>query len=340
MHDIQVCELFAGIGGFRLGLENASSQFHTVYANEHDQYAAAIYRHHWPNSNLQEIDVKKVQTQNVPSFDLLVAGFPCQPYSNAGARKGTKDPRGLLYPEILRFAKEKQPKLLLLENVPGLLCIEQGGVFKEILWSLHELGYTVEWRILDSKFFRVPQQRRRVFIIGYLATFARGGETVFPIPQSGKSYFNKISKRQTTCTCLDANYPKGAGGGRTLIIQTNMHKNKNKPVLRVNSEVMPTLCSRMGTGGNNVPMVLRERESIRRLTPIECERLQGFPNNWTKHGLTPTGETVPISNTQRYKTLGNAVTTTVISAIGKLLIDFLKKQQFFGYVPECKEASI
>jgi len=379
VNDIRVCELFAGIGGFRYGLENASSRFRTVYANEFNKHAAAIYRHHYPDGTLQEADVHTVQTARLPDFDLLVAGFPCQPFSIAGQRQGTNDPRGTLYLEILRITKAKWPKILLLENVPGLLSIEQGRVFKEILYSLHELGYTVEWRILDSQYFGVPQQRRRVFIIAYLTELARGRGTVFPNRESDSVSVKTINNVKNVSTTLTSSYgAKQNIGGNTFLIQPRP-TSKETDQVRVYTNKAPTLQARMGTGGGNVPytMILgnhtkgniKQREknaeknpswtlggcqtlvaqalqtdgylrngsswgtnksqserNIRRLTPIECERLQGFKDNYTKHGLTQTGQQIEISNTQRYKTLGNAVTTNVITALGELILQFIDKE--------------
>jgi DNA (cytosine-5)-methyltransferase 1 len=324
-----------------------------VYANEFDQFASSIYRYHWQDETLQEADIHSVNPKDLPDFGLLVGGFPCQPFSIAGKREGFADKRGTLFNEILRVAKEKRPEMLLLENVPGLLSIEQGGTFEAIIRSLAELGYICEWQVFDSKFFGVPQQRRRVFIVAYTPTIARSRGTFFPIPTGNTKRSAKVAVRQETCSTLDANYWKGAGAGRTLIMQPYMGK------IRVYKDHAPTICSRLGTGGGNVPLVsmilgdntkgnIKQRvkdvsdnpswtlggcqtlvtssDRIRRLTPIECERLQGFPDNWTRHGLTPQGEQVEISNTQRYKTLGNAVTVNVITALGQLILQFLDRE--------------
>jgi DNA (cytosine-5)-methyltransferase 1 len=374
---IKICELFAGIGGFRLGLENASCQFKTVFANEWDKWAASIYRHHWPDNTLQEGDIKNIQTQDLPDFDLLVGGFPCQPYSVAGQRFGFSDSRGTVFYELLRIAKDKQPKMLFLENVPGLLSIDHGNVFETMLKALAELGYILEWSVLDSKYFGVPQQRRRVFIVGYFAAISRGGGTIFPI-QPSNSKCPKKAARNKVSTTLTASYgAKGNIGGGTFVTKQivptiTAHISKlggSDPLIvqsrmqgevRVYDDHVSTLRASMGTGGNNVPMVsmilgdhtggnikqrtrtaldnpswtlggcqtlINENQVIRRLTPTECERLQGFPDNWTRHGQTLKGETIEISKTQRYKTLGNAVTTNVITAIGELILNFLNKKE-------------
>jgi len=225
----------------------------------------------------------------------------------------------------VRIAKEKQPPLLLLENVLGLLSIERGKVFQTFLEALGELGYICEWKILDSQFFAVPQQRKRLFIVAHFAG-QRGGDgwdgTVFPVGD-GQEVCVAEGGGEKLCSTLMASYSDRGGGG-TYIVQPRQTANGG---VRVCVEGVSVLLSRMGTEGEHVPCVLREGEGIRRLTYVECERLQGFPDNWTRYGLTPTGKQIKISNTQRYKTLGNAVTTTVITEIGKLILNFWQRRR-------------
>jgi DNA (cytosine-5)-methyltransferase 1 len=350
---IRVCELFSGIGGFRYGLEAASNQFKTVFANELDRWAASIYRHHWPDGSLCEGDIRNIQSKDIPDFDILCAGFPCQPYSLAsGKRKGLKDPRSTLIYEILRITKTKQPQMLFLENVPGIFSIQQGEVFQTILEKMGQLGYICEWKVLNSRFFGVPQSRRRVFIVAHTTKRNRGGGTVFPIPQNNDNNCKKNSRGRkiVSSTPTASSGTKCNIGGHTLVTQSvvptitahigNVGGSepfvvvprptaKEENQIRVYADCVPTLMSRMGTGGGNVPFILREDTPwrMRRLTCVECERLQGFPDYWTQYGLTTTGEQIEISNTQRYKTLGNAVTTNVIAEVGKLIMDFFSKNR-------------
>ena len=326
MNDIRVCELFAGIGGFRYGFEKASERFTTVFANELDKYAASIYRCNWPDGSLREGDITQIRTCDVPDFDLLCGGFPCQSFSMAGKRQGLRDPRGQMFQEILRFTKEKRPKMLLFENVPGLLSIDYGRVFEAMLRSLGEFGYVCEWQIFDSQFFGVPQQRRRVFIVGYSAELGRGRGTVFPIGQSDCVGVEAYEKDRIVSSTLTVSYGvKQNVGGNTFLIQPRP-TNKEADQVRLYINKAPTLQARMGTGGGNVPYVLREGQALRRLSLVECERLQGFPDNHTKYGFTVSGESVEVSKTQRYKCLGNAVTTNVVRAIGGLIVDFLGRE--------------
>ena len=166
MDEIKFIDLFSGIGGFRRGLE-LSGGYRCVWSNDWDKYANKIYTARLGEANHHPGDVRGVDPRDIPDFDLLCAGFPCQSFSVAGKRKGFKDTRGTLFFEVCRIAKSKRPPLLLLENVGGLLSHDKGLTFQIILESLEELGYWVEWQVLNSKYFGVPQNRQRVFIIGH-----------------------------------------------------------------------------------------------------------------------------------------------------------------------------
>ena len=163
-------DLFAGIGGFRLGLERAG--WECACANDIDRWACSVYRRHW--KVIAQCDIKSVGPDTMPDFDVLCAGFPCQPFSYAGKRLGFADERGTLFSEVVRIARRKKPKIILLENVKGLLSAQGGECFAEVLRSLHEMGYDAEWAVLDSQDFGVPQRRERVFVVGYPRGSARG----------------------------------------------------------------------------------------------------------------------------------------------------------------------
>ena len=279
---IKYIDLFAGVGGFRVGINKAHPNWECVYSNEYDKYANSVYKKHYERCD--DRDIRTVKTEEIPDHDLLVGGFPCQAFSVAGKRRGFEDTRGTLFFEIARIAKQKQPRLLLLENVKGLLSHDSGNTFKTILRSLDELGYDCQWQVLNSKDFSVPQNRERVFIIGHLRGTSR--PEVFPIRGSNSNHLEEITKgvsdAQRIYSTKQAKSLKGLGGG--LGAKTGLYKIDNL--------------------------------KIRRLTPIECERLQGFPDNWTKYGH----DNKEMSDTQRYKMMGNAVTTTVVTAIIKKLL--------------------
>ena len=187
---IRYFDMFAGIGGFRSGLE-AIGGFECVGYCEIDKYAKQAYEAMYDTGGeLYFDDARKIVLEQLPDFDLLVGGFPCQSFSIAGARKGFDDTRETLFFEIARIASVKKPKYLFLENVPGLLNHNQGRTFETILRTLDELGYDVCWQVLNSKNFGVPQSRNRVFIIGYL----RGqcaGEVLSFTQTSGKALIQR-----------------------------------------------------------------------------------------------------------------------------------------------------
>ena len=171
---IRFFDIFAGIGGFRSGLERAGG-FECVGYCEIDKYAKKAYEALYDTSKeVYYDDARKIDTDRMPDFDLICGGFPCQSYSVAGLRRGFNDPRGTLFFEIARIAAAKRPKYLLLENVPGLLSHDKGRTFATILGTLDDLGYDVAWQVLNSADFGVPQSRKRVFIIGFLRAKCSG----------------------------------------------------------------------------------------------------------------------------------------------------------------------
>jgi DNA (cytosine-5)-methyltransferase 1 len=331
---MRVVSLFAGIGGFDLALTRLGHEI--VYVNEWDKYAAQVYEKNFsqildsshksqhkaestasgnsldtrtgkskPKDRLQvdTRNIKTIPTTDIPDHELLVGGFPCQAFSVAGRRRGFEDTRGTMFFEIARILKDKRPSFLLLENVKGLLSHDNGRTFQTIMRTLDELGYNTQWQVLNSKNFGVPQNRERVFIVGNLRGQPR--PEIFPI--SG----NNAKTTKDFSYAIDANYYKGINtgsmGGRSSFI-----KGKRQVIydisypsrIRQYSGTMPTIRN-YGSGGNKMPII----NGIRRLTPIECERLQGFPDNWT----------AGVSDTQRYKQLGNAVTVNVVQYIASFI---------------------
>lgn len=296
-------DLFAGIGGFRVGLEAHGHE--CIGSCEIDKYARKIYAKNFGHEPRFK-DVREIETKDLPEFDILCAGFPCQSFSIVGNRKGFEDKRGNLFFEIVRLAKEKRPPILLLENVQGLLSHEKGETFRVIVQTLDELGYDVEWQLLNSRYF-VPQSRARLYIIGHLRR-SSGGE-ILPLGEVSKRNDKSRKELYAEDECsstLTATYWKGYGGGRPMVkedkkVQMNYRSN-------VNSNMKERVQDRDETWtltGNSNDFTITDNHRVRKLTPIECERLQGFKDNWTKG----------ISDTQRYKCIGNAVTTKVVEYI-------------------------
>lgn len=159
--------LFSGVGGFELGIQNSGIEMECIGFSEVDKNAKSIYQRHFPNHR-DLGDATKIRPEDLPDFDLLVAGFPCQPFSLAGTRGGLDDTRGTLFFEIARICQEKKPQYLLLENVLGLLSNDGGRTFQTFIGILTEMGYFLQWEVCNSKNHGVPQNRERVFIKGYL----------------------------------------------------------------------------------------------------------------------------------------------------------------------------
>ena len=245
--------------------------------SEIDKYAISVYRRNF-NGTPNYGDITKINATELPDFDCLVGGFPCQAFSIAGKRGGFEDTRGTLFFDLARILKAKTPRLFVFENVKGLLSHDNGNTFKTIIAAIDELGYDCQWQVLNSKNHRVPQNRERIIIVGHLRGTPR--PEVFPI----------------------------SGTDNKDIVQLNHPTHSNDRIYDQDG-ISPTLNTMQG--GNRQPFV-SEPPKIRRLTPIECERLQAFPDDWTKYGEDEHGVRVPISDTQRYKMCGNAVTTNVI----------------------------
>jgi len=302
---LRYIELFAGIGGFGLALNR---QGHTcVYANEWDKYAAQTYEKnfgHKPDTN----DIKDIESNNIPDHDLLLGGFPCQSFSVAGKRGGFNDTRGTLFFEIARILKDKRPTYLLLENVKGLLSHDNGRTFQTIMRTLDELGYDLQWQVLNSKNFGVPQNRERVFIIGHLRGESR--PKIFPIRKDDEIPSKR--QRQISPTITQRYYKQGQSDryiavekpvAIPVLTPDRIKKRQNGRRFKKDGEPSFTL-----TGQDKHGIMINDMK-IRRLTPLECERLQGFPDGWTEG----------VSDTQRYKQLGNAVTVNVVEEIVKRL---------------------
>lgn len=291
--NMKAFSLFSGIGGFDLALERCGHEI--VGHSEIDKYADQIYSKHFTNKNYG--DITKINPHTLPDFELLVGGFPCQSFSIAGKRKGFKDTRGTLFFEIARIVREKQPRLLLLENVKGLLSHDKGNTFRTIIATLDDLGYNAQWQVLNSKDFSVPQNRERVFIVGHLRGTSR--PEVFPIGESCGKPADKTDKQGCSNTLTE----RSAGGQNR---RGNYIKINKKGVPKKEQMIAATLTGGAHSGGNHSDIdLLLQDAAIRRLTPKECERLQGFPDGWTEG----------VSDTQRYKCLGNAVTVNVVEHI-------------------------
>jgi DNA (cytosine-5)-methyltransferase 1 len=265
-------DAFAGIGGFTLPLTHAGHS--CIGFSEVDADSENVYHSHFP-SHKNYGDITSLDSETLPDFDLLCGGFPCQSFSIAGHKQVFQDPRGRLFFDLCRVAEAKQPQLLLFESVKGLLTHDEGRTFHTILTTLDGLGYDVQWQILNTRCW-LPQNRERVFILGNLRGTPR--PDVFPI------------ERQSSFIL-----PKGYG---ILAFKDDAMERGY-----IRDRVNCLAASYRGyPNGRGKPALIQPDGKMRKFTPVECERLQGFPANWT----------ASIPDDRRYRCIGNAVTTLVV----------------------------
>jgi len=308
---LRFIDLFAGIGGFHMAFHNIGAE--CVFVSEWDSAAQKTYRHNFYDTSPGVFDlgnfvgdITKIDSKNIPDFDILTAGFPCQPFSIAGYKKGFNDEgRGNLFFDIVRILKDKKPKAFLLENVKNLKTHDSGRTIKIIREELKKIGYAVDDKVLNTmEYGNIPQNRERIYIVGFL----------------DKKMFDKFSfpektpLKKTIYDCLE----KNVGGeyyynGKNLYSELrNEVKNKGtvyqwrrKYVRENKSGACPTLTANMGMGGHNVPIVLDDK-GIRKITPRECANFQGFPKDFKLPDL---------ADSHLYKQFGNSVSVPVVERI-------------------------
>jgi DNA (cytosine-5)-methyltransferase 1 len=362
-------DLFSGIGGFHLGFERAGYKV-TSFFSEIDKHAIAVYKHQFKNSTYVG-SVTDLRGSDLPTIDLLTFGSPCQDFSLAGKRKGMEGERSSLILEAIRLIKECRPRVFIWENVKGTFSSNAGEDFAAILQEFaHIGGYRLEWQLLNTSWF-LPQNRERIYLVGYSAEPRRDWRGVFPIATNERETLelqgqcvpaNTILQRYTATANgtyigerelapqagVDS-YRLVTGGqqGRVLdadgigySLSASDHKDPMKIEVRSATsqgyEVAtegdsinlsnPNSETRRGRVGKGKAQTLEtscnqavvDSYRIRRLTPIECERLQGFPDNHTAFG-TYDGEVKPMPKTHRYKQCGNAVTVDVVQAVAERL---------------------
>jgi DNA (cytosine-5)-methyltransferase 1 len=309
-------DLFAGIGGFRLALQNVGGK--CVYTSEWDKSAKKTYR-----ANFGEVpfgDITKETTKNyIPEkFDVLCAGFPCQAFSIAGNRKGFADTRGTLFFDVEDIISKHRPKAVFLENVKNMVTHDNGKTFETIIEVLEKkLKYKVYHRVLNSMTHaNIPQNRERIFIVAFDPKKVKN-HSDFKFPE-------KIELTKTIHDILEKGkqeekyyYPKSHQYypelERTMLSKDTVYQWRRVYVRENKSNVCPTLTANMGTGGHNVPLI-KDNYGIRKLTPRECFSFQGYPENYVLPNL---------ANGRLYMQAGNSVTTTLIERIANEIIKVL-----------------
>ena len=339
--EINQLDLFSGIGGFHLGFERAGFKVNS-YFSEVDKHAIAVYKHQFKNSTYVG-SVVNIRGNELPRIDLITFGSPCQDFSLAGKRKGMEGERSSLILEAIRLIHECRPRVFIWENVKGTFSSNDGADFAAILQEFANIGgYRLEWQLLNTSWF-LPQNRERIYLVGHLAEARGDWGGVFPIGEDDRAFvgergqanweFQKAQSENvhartigssTAKMALDSNFIKvksatargyeEATEGDSINLSNPNSETRRGRVGKGKAQTLETSCNQAAV----------QDYRIRRLTPIECERLQGFPDNHTQYGNYD-GEVKEMSNTQRYKQCGNAVTVDVVQAIAEKLHPLFEK---------------
>ncbi|MBO5423335.1 MAG: DNA (cytosine-5-)-methyltransferase [Fibrobacteraceae bacterium] len=302
---IKVGSLFSGIGGIDLGFEQAG--FEIAWANDIDVSACKTYRHNFPNTHLIEGDVRDIDPCSLLDIDVLVAGFPCQPFSIMGYQRGFNDPRGNLFFEITRVIEIKRPRIVFLENVKNLINHNNGKTFFVIYNTLVRLGYIVKYKVINATDVNIPQNRARIFIVAFLniedcERFAF--PTAMPLETSIEDIIDR-SIKYDDIYYYDSSCRYFKELDAKIVNKTGIYRIDDSGIAMRKWEICPTLKANMGTYPDRVP-IIRDNFGIRKLTPMECLALQGYPTIYTFKG---------ISLENAYKQCGNTVCVPVIKSI-------------------------
>lgn len=310
---------FAGVGGIDTGFGQAG--FRTVYANEFDACAMETFRLNFPGVITDERDVRSVKPEEVPDFDVLLAGFPCQAFSVAGYRQGFDDEkgRGNLFFEMVRILEAKKPRVAFFENVKNLVGHDNGNTFRVICSELERLGYILSYQVMNAmEYGNVPQNRERIYIVAFReeSDYARFH---MPKPIPLNATIHDVIDFESE---MDDKYYYTPGKCRfygqlaeSMTKSSTIYQWRRKYVRENKSNVVPTLTANMGTGGHNVPLILTDAGKIRKLTPHECFLVQGFPKDFKLPQQSPC---------HLYKQAGNSVVVPVIKRIAEAIKNALE----------------
>ena len=310
---MKVGSLFSGIGGIDLGFEQAG--FEIAWANDIDAEACKTYRYNFPSTYLIGGDVRDMNPHTLPDIDVLIAGFPCQPFSIMGYRRGFKDPRGNLFFEISRFIDIKRPRVVFLENVRNLMEHDDGKTFLVIYNTLAQFGYSVKYKVIDAIDVNIPQNRARIFIVAFLN-----------IEDCDRFVFHEAVPLEATIEDIldrsikhDDIYYYGSGSryfkelDAKIVDKTGIYRIDDSGVAMRKWSVCPTLKANMGTYPDRVP-IIRDEFGIRKLTPMECLAFQGYPKDYSFKG---------VSLESAYKQCGNTVCVPVVKSIADNIMKVL-----------------
>ena len=304
-------DLFAGIGGMRIAFEKTGGE--CVFSSEWDKFAQQTYAANFGDT--PHGDITQVELEEVPKHDILIGGFPCQPFSHAGLKRGFEDTRGTLFFDVARIIDYRKPSMVLLENVKGFTTHDKGRTMAIVKETLEDLGYNVFHKVLNARDFGVPQNRERVFIVAINKKKLGSIGFEYPIPKKidtklGDILDSRVDEKYTISNKLWAGHKrrlaehraKGNGFGYSLF-------NENSPYTS-------TISARYYKDGSEI-LIEQKNANPRKLTPREAARLQGFPENFN----------IPVSDNQAYKQFGNSVDVPVIHAIAKTMVKLLENPE-------------
>lgn len=338
-------EMFVGVGGFSLGMPD---DWECVGFSEIDKYASMVLKYHYPNV-INYGDCTKIRWEQIPDFDFLTGGSPCQDFSIAGKRRGLGGSRSSLAWEFIRALRDKQPRYFIWENVRGAVSSRGGWDFANLLVAFSESGYSLWWQVLNAKDFGVPQNRERIFVVGFREESPK--EIFFERENEGNGFEGNKTKQggevMATLTGRSAGGGNARGNYINVLNKTSQHyrlydENGLAPTLQsqsgMSSQKHPFIIVSRGRGKNNEQKLELRKDSlsntlikvekdnyifdgqVRKLMPIECERLMSWPDNHTKYGINEKGNKIEISDSQRYKMCGNGVVSNVVRGIINNLI--------------------
>lgn len=305
VQDLKFIDLFAGIGGIRIGFEKHFGK--CVFSSEWDKFAQITYQENFGHKPAG--DITKIHETLIPKFDILLAGFPCQPFSNAGLKKGFEDSRGTLFFDIARIAKYHKPKVIFLENVKGFKNHNKGDTFNTVKLILEEMGYKIFHQVLNARDFGVPQNRERIYIVAFLDDV----DFSFPKPQNlnvkvGDILEKEVEEKYTISDKL------WEGHQRRKIEHKSKGNGFGYSLFDNNSNYTSTISARYYKDGSEI-LINQIGKNPRKVTPREAARLQGFPENFK----------IPVSDNQAYKQFGNSVCVLVIDAIANSIKESLEQ---------------
>ncbi len=314
----KVISLFSGIGGMDLGFEYAG--FNVIWANDFDKYAVETYRANVGN-NIVLGDIREEKT-NIPEHDILIGGFPCQPFSTLGKLKGFEDEeRGTLFFDIKEIIKKHNTKVVVLENVKNLINHNKGKTFEKIIHDLNELGYSCYYKILNTADFNIPQRRNRVYLVAIKKEFFHEAKFEFPEKKPLTIKTQDILDEDVEAKYFISKRMLGTilgEGTKGYIVKPTINQALSKTLTATMHKMHRASQDNYFTDKKNHKKYCDDTKSdLRKLTPNECRILQGFPSDWTQ----------VVSDTQAYKQFGNAVTVDVVYLVAKKLMEYIEKNK-------------